>query len=608
MPGLVGIISKTNRKASEDLKRMMQCMLHESFYVSGFYENDEIGVHIGWISHQNAFADCLPIYNDKKTVILLLTGEIFPSDEPSGIINSRGDTISHMDARNLVRLYDEQGDDFVKNMNGWFAGFLIDIARGRAILFNDRYGMHRLYYYEDKDSFMFSSEAKAILRIIPETRGFDMESLGQLFCFGATLENRSLFSKVKLIPGGTLWEFTKYETIIKNTYFRPGIWENQSVLGKADFFEQFQHTIQKIIPRYLTSPNPVAISLTGGLDTRVIMAWGDVKPGKAPCYTFGGMYRDCFDIRVARKVAKACRQSYQVIPIDKHYLKEFSSHAEKTIYITDGCLDVCGASEVYVNSIARQIAPIRITGNYGGEVSRSVNYIKPTPPDAGLFNPDFFGFLTAAKKEFDNSQQCHNLSYAIFKMIPWLLYGRLIAAQSQLTVRTPYMDNGLVGLMYRAPEDVMRSKALFLRMIDNGKFNLGEIMTDRGDAGNSNFISSKSARLYFEILFKLEYYYSTGMPHWLTWIDHVARPFSLEAQILGRHKIDNYRVWFRDELASYVQEVLLDQRTLHRPYLNSKYVEKIVKDHISGKYNYVKEVNAVLTTELIQRLLIDRTD
>jgi asparagine synthase (glutamine-hydrolysing) len=608
MPGLVGIISKTNRYTSEDFKKMIECMLHESFYISDFYENKGLGVHIGWISHKSLFTDCLPIYNDTRTVGLIFTGELFPSDESLGITNSRSVGISHIDPQYLVRLYDEQGDDFIKNLNGWFAGFLIDFIRGRAILFNDRYGIHRLYYYEGEDCFIFSSEAKAILRIIPETREFDMESLGQLFCFGAPIENRSLFSKVKLIPGGSLWRFTKDMKIIKDTYFQPCIWEKQSILGKGDFLEVFQHRIKKIIPRYFASPNPVAISLTGGLDTRMMMAWGDVKPGAAPCFTFGGMYRDCFDIKVARKVAKACGQSYQVIPIDKRFLNAFSSYAEKTIYISDGCLDVCGASEVYVNGIARKIAPTRITGNYGGEVSRSINYIKPNPPDAGLFNPDFIGFLTAAKKEFNYSQHCHNLSYAVFKMIPWLLYGRLVAAQSQLTVRTPYTDNDFVSLMYQAPEDVRSTKALFLRMIKNGKFNLDQIMTDRGDAGNTNFIFSKSARLYFEVLFKLEYYYSTGMPHWLARIDHTIRPFNLEAQILGRHKIDNYRVWFRDELASYVQEILLAPRTLNRPYLNKKFVEKIVHRHISGKYNYVKEINAVLTTELIQRLLMDRAN
>ncbi len=47
------------------------------------------------------------------------------------------------------------------------------------------------------------------------------------------------------------------------------------------------------------------MSLTGGLDTRMIMAWHKAAPGSLPCYTFGGKYRECRDVIVARQVADA---------------------------------------------------------------------------------------------------------------------------------------------------------------------------------------------------------------------------------------------------------------------------------------------------------------
>ena len=34
------------------------------------------------------------------------------------------------------------------------------------------------------------------------------------------------------------------------------------------------------------------MSLTGGLDGRMILAWANLSPGILPCYTFGGTYRD----------------------------------------------------------------------------------------------------------------------------------------------------------------------------------------------------------------------------------------------------------------------------------------------------------------------------
>ena len=38
------------------------------------------------------------------------------------------------------------------------------------MLFNDRYGMHRIYYHETKEAFYFAAEAKAIAKIVVRRR------------------------------------------------------------------------------------------------------------------------------------------------------------------------------------------------------------------------------------------------------------------------------------------------------------------------------------------------------------------------------------------------------------------------------------------------------
>ena len=91
------------------------------------------------------------------------------------------------------------------------------------------------------------------------------------------------------------------------------------------------------------SSQKIGISLTGGLDTRVILANMQLAEGKYPCYTFGGMYRDCYDVKVARKVAEACHQTHQTLYLDNKFLSDFSKYAEKTVYISDGYFEVSSA-------------------------------------------------------------------------------------------------------------------------------------------------------------------------------------------------------------------------------------------------------------------------
>ena len=47
------------------------------------------------------------------------------------------------------------------------------------MLFNDRYGMQRVYYHESKEAFYFAAEAKAILAVRPELRRPDPRGLGE---------------------------------------------------------------------------------------------------------------------------------------------------------------------------------------------------------------------------------------------------------------------------------------------------------------------------------------------------------------------------------------------------------------------------------------------
>jgi asparagine synthase (glutamine-hydrolysing) len=78
-----------------------------------------------------------------------------------------------------------------------------------------------------------------------------------------------------------------------------------------------------------------------------------------------------------------------------------------------------------------------------------------------------------------------------------------------------------------------------------------------------------------------------------------------ERLFLGRHKLFHFRVWYRDALSKYVQEMLLDPRTLSRPYLDRSGLEAVVRGHLKEGRNYTTEIHKVLTLELIHRLFLD---
>ena len=157
--------------------------------------------------------------------------------------------------------------------------------------------MERIYWHENRDGILFASEAKALLQVLPELRAFDHEGVSQFLAFGCTLEQRTLFRDVQLLPGASLWSFEDGKSH-KGKYFSAANWENQPVLSVGLFECEFQATFRRILPRSFESRSKIGISLTAGLDTRMIMACLPQLEEKPVCYTFSGD-RDTLDARIS---------------------------------------------------------------------------------------------------------------------------------------------------------------------------------------------------------------------------------------------------------------------------------------------------------------------
>jgi asparagine synthase (glutamine-hydrolysing) len=167
------------------------------------------------------------------------------------------------------------------------------------------------------------------------------------------------------------------------------------------------------------------------------------------------------------------------------------------------------------------------------------------------------------------------------------------------------MDNEFVRAAYRAPIGRAAEEDVRVRLIKDASPALGRVRSDRGVGGNGSRLASLLTHLYREFTFKAEYAYDYGMPQPAARVDHLLSGLHLERLFFGRHKSLHFRVWYRDELAGYVRQILLDPRTLSRPYLQRKTVQNIVKSHLDGTRNHTEAIHKLLTLELMQRLLFE---
>jgi asparagine synthase (glutamine-hydrolysing) len=604
MPGISGIISTgSTEDRTHALQDMVKCMMHETSYTCGTYANEGLGLWIGWVAHKGSFTDCMPIWNETKDVCLIFSGEDFTDPYEIIRLRTRGHACDPGNAGYLVHLYEEMGCRFIETLNGWFSGVLVDLPRKSVVVFNDRYGIDRVFLHEGKDGLYFSSGAKALLAVLPEAREFDPKALGEFLTCGCTLGSRSLYKGIHVLPPGALWT-AEHGEIKKGSYFDLREWVGQQHFDEKQFATQVLDLFGGMVTKYSGGPFSVGVSLTGGLDSRMIAACLDVRPGEFPCYTFGSMYRDTFDVQVARQVAKACRQPHHVLVLGEEFLHEFPHYLEKAVYISDGYTGLSGAAELYVNSLARNLAPVRLTGNYGGELLRGVRAFKYRVPEGAFVNSDTEPYVLEARTTFQEQENSDAVTFALFYQAPLQGYGRRAIERSQIVLRTPFMDNNLVKLVYQAPPHLLRGAQLASAIISRYNPTLLKIPTDRGMLGDGSRLEGIIRRLCRGALIKAEYLANHGTPNWLAAITHFGLGGILERSFLGRDKFQHFRLWSRKRFSSYITGVLLEGGGDLEQFFDRRHIERMVREHVAGRQNYTDEIDKIMTLALACRVLL----
>lgn len=612
MPGITGLISKKNKGSEKEaISDMLGCMLHEPFYTHGTFHSPQNGYYIGFSAMPDSFVDCMPIFNETKDLVLFMTGECYQDQHVIDDLAMRGHKFNPKNASYLIHMYEEHGESFFKTLNGWYNGIILDLRSSRASLFNDRFGIRRIYFYETSDCFAFASEAKSLLKVFPELREISLKSVGEFLTYDCVLENRTYFPNINLLPACSFWTFQEGRTV-KKTYLSMTALENQTPLKQSQFVEKLETTFKRILPRYF-SGGPVGLGLTGGLDTRLILACLNAAPGKLPCYTFGGTYRDIFDMRIAPKVAAACGQTHTPLRLDDaELLRAYPSQVEKATYISDGLEGTDKVDVINFNRMAREIAPIRMTGKYGSQVLKGIFGFAARPPFTNIIHDDFIKYFNMARQTTANLQRGHKLTFLLQSAIPWWWNAFVTLESSQVDIRSPFLDNDLIKVLYQSPPLPSNFGIQFeLDLIAKNKPELIAIPTTGTYGGNHLWPVSKSIKLYIKMMMLLDKIYIRerlpfNMTHTIGRLDYwLISPLHLDRMVMGFSDFRRYRRWFRDELANYLQDILLDGKTLNRPYWNRRNLTRIVTDHINGRGTYLREIRKVLQVELTHRVLLE---
>jgi asparagine synthase (glutamine-hydrolysing) len=292
MCGISGLVNCGDR---ETLARMTAVQTHRGPDDVGLWEKQfPDGSYVGFGSRRLAILDLsagghMPMCNENGSVWITYNGEIYNFAELRCELQSKGYRFSsHTDTEVVLRLYEAEGPDCAKRLNGMFAFAICDLRSGTPTLFlaRDHFGVKPFYYSQNGSKFAFASEVKALLEVPGIDAEMDPAALHQYLTFLWVPDPQTMFRGIQKLPAG-------HSAILRNGELRiTKYWDltfppDTETYGssEADLAEEIRERFRRSVEAQMVSDVSIGAFLSAGLDSSSIVAMM-TRAAKGPVRTY----------------------------------------------------------------------------------------------------------------------------------------------------------------------------------------------------------------------------------------------------------------------------------------------------------------------------------
>ena len=273
MCGIFGYVLKESNKEILNKANIFQSHRGPDGYG---YEIIKVGDYYIGLAHQRlsiidlSSSGSQPMQSYAGKNLLCFNGEIYNYKElrlEEKIVSSAGDT------RVLVELLSRHGTSACEKLNGMWAFAFLDQTKGTVTLSRDRFGEKPLYLFSNSEGIYFASELKTLLELVPGKFDLNYQVIGEFLVQGLTdFSQASILKGVFQIAPGSNLSIDLFDSLNRKSenYWVPKIIQNNRPLD--DSIEELINLFQESVNLRLRSDVPVAVLLSGGIDSSAITA------------------------------------------------------------------------------------------------------------------------------------------------------------------------------------------------------------------------------------------------------------------------------------------------------------------------------------------------
>jgi asparagine synthase (glutamine-hydrolysing) len=194
--GIAGIASTNGDRIDADrLADMIAMLAHRGPDGRGLHVDGSVGLAHARLSIVDLAGGQQPMSNEDGSIWITFNGEIFNHVELRAELTRKGHQFrTRSDTEVILHLYEEEGADAVRRLNGQWAFGLWDARRRLLFLSRDRIGVRPLFYSVSARRLLFASEIKALFADPGVSRALDPRGLDNIFTSGRRCHRERCFA------------------------------------------------------------------------------------------------------------------------------------------------------------------------------------------------------------------------------------------------------------------------------------------------------------------------------------------------------------------------------------------------------------------------------
>jgi asparagine synthase (glutamine-hydrolysing) len=605
-------------------------MSHRDWFAVDRYVDEAHQVAIGRVGIGIFNQAPQPVWNQGRTIALVMAGEFYNGAELAGAVVSGQNRPSLLSDEQLaLRLYEQWGESFASRLNGAFIIAIWDKTRQRLVITNDRFGLYPLFYTCQAGRFIFAPEMKGILCDQTRTRQLDLTALAQYMRFQHLLGQYTFFEGIQLLPNAStlVYDLTT-ATYTLNPYWSPADIPYRPDVTFNEAVEEAGRLLRRAVQRLSGDVYRAGVFLSGGLDSRTILGLTDRRPIASLVY---GVH-NCRDVYYAERIARAVGSDHHWFDLPNgHWVKE---QMEFHLDLTEGFHSWIHGHGMSVLPQARRLMDVNLTGWDGGTVMGHNDSIEPLQLLAVneaaltlrlfyLFNQKYTWpsltepeenllYCTGLRKQmkglaFDSFQaelapylgyrpDVRGEYFYLFNHCRRLTHNFITFTRSHVEVRFPFFDYDLFEFLYSLPAQVRGHRVLYRALIQRETPRLAYIPYDHDE-----FLPTTRP------LIRGSHMLATKLKNRFN--RHVKPILRLgPGQIFSQRPTlyADYENYLRGDLRAWAEDILFDRRTLERGIFSLTFLRSLLDRHLSGLEEWtIGKIAPIMTYELMLRRFYD---